>query len=401
MMMSNFHIDRHSIRNSQFLRFRENIDDDDIMILILQTPVQANERACNISVPDFDDFHNFSECKLVSHIGVGPSEQVGVTSNNDPSVRALQALSARKRRSLESTLVAAATKKGRRPSGQREGQNSTDCLQNGTYATGTVVKYSCDRYYVLAGSHIRECGCDGKWTASSPSCEPECGRKGQIEELSAGGRVSIIGEWPWQTAIYDVKKNEIVCGGALIARQWVVTAAHCVTVNSSPRERNESDFIVYLGKHYRNDSQDDNFVQRMEVSEIIIHDEFNIWGNLNADVALLKLVAGWGVNGSDQLVSELMEVKLLVVSNDRCWGTGRLPLNQALISNMYCELSDMVAIAEYQTVCPGDSGSPMVFPSLDSKGSIWRAEGIVSHYLNPSNCSERHRGDNSVFTKIS
>ncbi|CAG0896521.1 unnamed protein product [Darwinula stevensoni] len=60
--------DRHSIRNSPSLNFRENIDDDD-MILILQTTLQANERACNISVPDNDDFHNFSECKLVSHIG--------------------------------------------------------------------------------------------------------------------------------------------------------------------------------------------------------------------------------------------------------------------------------------------------------------------------------------------
>lgn len=32
---------------------------------------------------------------------------------------------------------------------------------------------------------------------------------------------------PWQVAILDMYK--LYCGGVLVARQWVVTAAHCTT----------------------------------------------------------------------------------------------------------------------------------------------------------------------------
>lgn len=32
---------------------------------------------------------------------------------------------------------------------------------------------------------------------------------------------------PWQAAILDM--NKLYCGGVLVARQWVVTAAHCTT----------------------------------------------------------------------------------------------------------------------------------------------------------------------------
>ncbi|CAG0884970.1 unnamed protein product [Darwinula stevensoni] len=55
---------------------------------------------------------------------------------------------------------------------------------------------------------------------------------------------------------------------------------------------------------------------------------------------------------------------------------------------------------EYQTVCRGDSGSPMVFPSHSSQESRWSVEGIVSHFFSKEECSTRHPGQYSVFTRV-
>ncbi|GFY25740.1 serine proteinase stubble [Trichonephila clavipes] len=59
--------------------------------------------------------------------------------------------------------------------------------------------------------------------------EPECGRSHMRDSKIVGGENANFGEQPWQVAI--VKQSflyrKISCGGALINRQWVVTAAHC------------------------------------------------------------------------------------------------------------------------------------------------------------------------------
>lgn len=60
-----------------------------------------------------------------------------------------------------------------------------------------------------------------------------CGVKG-VKQQGAGrgrrvvGADSYPGEWCWQVALMN-QKNNYICGGALIGRQWVLTAAHCLT----------------------------------------------------------------------------------------------------------------------------------------------------------------------------
>ena len=102
-----------------------------------------------------------------------------------------------------------------------------------------------------------------KWLAHLSSAFAECGRKTQQVQLSSGGRPSPHGEWPWHAAIHD--RREIVCGGALVGEWWVLTAAHCVAVDGTARARDPADFRVYLGKYYRNDSFDNEYVQRRAV----------------------------------------------------------------------------------------------------------------------------------------
>ncbi|CAG0893563.1 unnamed protein product [Darwinula stevensoni] len=314
-----------------------------------------------------------------------------------------------------------------------EGSKGSDCIRDGKYVLGSTVTYKCDQFYILRGSSFRTCRKIEQWTGPIPFCEAECGRKVQQVKLSAGGKPAPKGEWPWQAAIYDGEKRELICGGALIAERWVLTAAHCITVDGTTRARDARNFVVYLGKYHRNDSLDNEYVQRRVVSQIFMQ-EFS-FQNFDSDIALLKLnvpalltsqvqlvclptrfddsklengtrgwVAGWGLNSFDQRDATLTQVELPVILNKDCSRettsvSGDRPVT--LNSNMFCAGHDKDTPAEeYQTVCRGDSGSPMVFPSHSSQESRWSVEGIVSHFFSKEECSTRHPGQYSVFTRV-
>ncbi|CAG0879118.1 unnamed protein product [Darwinula stevensoni] len=176
-----------------------------------------------------------------------------------------------------------------------------------------------------------------------------------------------------------------------------------------------------------------------QVSHIILHKDFNVYNNYDSDIALLKLtrpavltarvqlvclpnrfdlseaildsgvpgwVAGWGHDGSDELAAVLTEVQLPVISNRKCVRdtlhfTGDPGVTRTLTSNMFCAgFSANTSLEDFRTVCPGDSGSPMVFLSNTSRDSHWTMEGIVSHFFQKGSCSMRRPGQYGIFTKV-
>lgn len=192
--------------------------------------------------------------------------------------------------------------------------------------------------------------------------------------------------WPWMAALVDKDSYSLYsghfCGGSLIHRRWVVTAAHCV------EDETKDNFDVVLNAHdLKNETG-----ERMGVKQIIIHPTYDSW-KYDWDIALLELeedapqepipltpegellegreslVLGWGdTNPKGFDASEiLLQVSVPIVSNDTC--------RKAFSAD---EITENMICAGYvegeRDACYGDSGGPLIV----QEGNLWQLAGIVS-----------------------
>ena len=55
----------------------------------------------------------------------------------------------------------------------------------------------------------------------------ECGKKA-VHSRIVGGINAQPGSWPWQVTMdYTGEPSPHWCGGSIVSREWIVTAAHC------------------------------------------------------------------------------------------------------------------------------------------------------------------------------
>ncbi|XP_062933440.1 plasma kallikrein [Cynocephalus volans] len=107
-----------------------------------------------------------------------------------------------------------------------------------------------------------------------------CTAKGNARIV--GGMNSTWGEWPWQVSLQvKVTTHRHLCGGSIIGRQWVLTAAHCFDGLSLPDIWRIYGGIVELSEI----TKETPFSQ---VEEIIIHQKYKI-SEGGHDIALIKL----------------------------------------------------------------------------------------------------------------
>ncbi|XP_077104358.1 trypsin-2 [Siphateles boraxobius] len=169
---------------------------------------------------------------------------------------------------------------------------------------------------------------------------------------------------PWQVQLKDAR---IKCGGSLIDKRWVVSAAHC--------DFSWLHLNIYLGKH--NVSFTESTQQKIAAEKVFPHPNYND-KPLNNDIMLIKLrkpailnkyvkpiglstrcssageqclVSGWGKTG-DHSASVLQCLNLPVLSSSRCKGA----YGAKITKNMFCA----GFMKGGKDSCQGDSGGPVV-----------------------------------------
>ncbi|XP_076383834.1 CLIP domain-containing serine protease HP8-like [Megalopta genalis] len=257
----------------------------------------------------------------------------------------------------------------------------------------------------------------------------ECGK--DLSQRIFGGERTDIDEFPWMALLEYVKPNgrQTACGGVLISKRYVLTAAHCIVGKDLPKTwRLEN---VRLGE-YNTDThpdciQDGDVILvcaddpiTVGVEEQIAHEYYRPASrDQTYDIALLRLTrdvsfsnyvkpiclppngdipnqqnlytAGWGKTENRSSSSVKLKVSLPLVQRQQC---------QTKYSNSGVNLGDTQICAGGQKgkdSCRGDSGGPLMALERTREGKgKWSVIGVVS--FGPSPCGMP--GWPGVYTKV-
>ena len=120
----------------------------------------------------------------------------------------------------------------------------------------------------------------------------DCGRSEKPRQaLITNGITSEKGQWPWHAAIYlkSAKGSwDYICGGSLISKQVIITAAHCVTKEGTEDVQDPRRLTFILGKYLRQFDTVDEGEQRRTVERIITHPSYSA-STYDSDIALIIL----------------------------------------------------------------------------------------------------------------
>lgn len=204
------------------------------------------------------------------------------------------------------------------------------------------------------------------------ACTQVVGEEGveQAEQTVVGGTQAAANTWPGTVALFS--NGEQICGGALVADAWVLTAGHCI--DSSRTNGGISNVVI--GRQRLSSGGGESIA----VKKAFPHPGFSM-RTLDDDIALLQLskkstsprvkliradqaaaiaagttvtVVGWGLETESgwQTSDVLRQVSLPVISNSQC----RSYRN-------YGAVTDNQICAGYpaggKDACQGDSGGPL------------------------------------------
>ncbi|XP_048041600.1 tryptase-like [Megalobrama amblycephala] len=216
-----------------------------------------------------------------------------------------------------------------------------------------------------------------------------CGRA-PLSNRIVGGENATAGSWPWQVSIHVIGVGHN-CGGTLITKDWVLSAAHCF------EDFGVSDTLMYFGR--LNQSGLNPYETSRRASRIINHPNYN-GSTFDNDIALIQLnssvnfsdyikpvclaaagsvfsagtdswVTGWGrLQFGGKRPDTLQEVMIPIVNNTDCDNAYK-GISMSITSNMICA---GLLNQGGKDSCQGDSGGPMV----SKKDSLWIQSGVVS-----------------------
>ncbi|KAG8429953.1 hypothetical protein GDO86_018778, partial [Hymenochirus boettgeri] len=218
--------------------------------------------------------------------------------------------------------------------------------------------------------------------------------------------------WPWQVSLQYLKEDSFshTCGGSLIAPNWVMTAAHCI---SSSRT-----YQVVLGEHDRSLIEGGEQIIPVRNEDIFVHEKWiSICAACGNDIALIKLSRPALLNDQVELAC-LPPAGQILDNNYPCyitgWGRlstgGNLPdvLQQALlpvVDHKTCTQRDwwgspikttmVCAGGDIRSGCNGDSGGPL---NCQAPDGTWHVHGIAS-FVSSLGCNALKKP--TVFTRVS
>ncbi|XP_058129573.1 polyserase-2-like [Anopheles ziemanni] len=235
--------------------------------------------------------------------------------------------------------------------------------------------------------------------------DDECGKRlAQREGLVKGGYPTRPGDWPWHVALYQRGVNsagfEYACGGSIVHKFLVLTAAHCVTYAASRRKIPTEDLLLKLGR-FNLSNEVEEHAEEFNVIETVVHVGFRPTTFEN-DIAILRVevpiifndfiqpaclwkrddgfvlpnvqdqtgtVVGWGLTDGNVHGSVLNEARMPVVDSLTCLASDRAFFGQLLYAKAYC-----AGFKNGTGVCNGDSGGGMYFQFQNR----WYLKGLVS-----------------------
>ncbi len=223
-----------------------------------------------------------------------------------------------------------------------------------------------------------------------------------------GGSNIGISQAPWQVALISAYSSNNYqgqfCGGSVVSREWIVTAAHCVS------GKTPADFIVLAGTAVLNESG----LSGNTVKRIMVHPTWNST-TIEGDVALIQLtspltlstgqiekinipsskpagatqakISGWGStwfadssssfsydwNNTGKKYPKNLQGATVNVGNDSLCTSLLGSSNYKPISMLCAGLVD-INLDFIVDACQGDSGGPLA----TSVGGKWYLSGIVS-----------------------
>uniref|UniRef100_A0A1B0CAP3 CLIP domain-containing serine protease n=1 Tax=Lutzomyia longipalpis TaxID=7200 RepID=A0A1B0CAP3_LUTLO len=234
--------------------------------------------------------------------------------------------------------------------------------------------------------------------------EEGCGFSNKTHNRVVGGVDAELGGWPWMALLgYKNNLGEIgfKCGGSIITRRHVLTAAHCMRPTLS---------VARLGEHNLDiDTETKHY--DIPVEKTVKHPQYDPKDG-NSDVAVVTLqsdipftdtirpvcipieppvltrnfegyspfVAGWGrTQEGGKSASILQELQLPILKNEECMEKYRDV--RKLISDK--QFNDAVLCAGFlqggKDSCQGDSGGPLMIPVRVGGSFIYYQIGIVSY----------------------
>lgn len=224
-----------------------------------------------------------------------------------------------------------------------------------------------------------------------------------------GGIAARPHEFPWQASIRRRSSNGHFCGGFIINRFWIMTAAHCM-IGETPAIT-----IAVIGDHIRNEA-DNPSRQSRDLSQIHIHPLYDD-DTFEYDIALIKTVDPIFFHNDLQPICAPDASSDYAYQKSVCSGWGTLSpggaccpqtlqyVSMNITTNAYCDAQypfytvydDMICATDNtgsreRDSCQGDSGGPLAVKNADGTFTVI---GIVSWGIG---CASGYPG---VYARVS